>query len=232
MVHDKKTVGKDSHNCLDGRHLVIDELICHFPYAVFSVAFGIITLTLLDFFAGCNSSVDMHTTWFNMFHSFHFVHSVFAAAGAMITFSKFSNNVAKGLVVSFFSASIFCILSDVLMPYIGASLLGIDMNLHICFVSELHNILPFLIIGLITGWVITMHHKGANYSMGLWSHFTHIFVSSLASAFYMVSNGFADWIDQIGLVFLLLIFAVVIPCTLSDVVVPILFAKSGKKNCE
>jgi len=47
----------------------------------------------------------------------------------------------------------------------------------------------------------------------------------LASAFYMVSSGFGDWIDQIGLVFILLIFAVVIPCTLSDVVVPILFAK-------
>lgn len=231
MSHEVKKQGEDCHNCLDGRHLVVDELICHFPYAVFSVAIGLIVLTLLDFFTGCSvSAVNLQQAWFHMFHSFHFVHMVFAAAGSIITFAKFSKNWTKGLVVSFFSASIFCILSDVLMPYIGATMLGIKMNLHICFISELHNIIPFLVIGLLTGWLISAHHKETNYSMGLWSHFTHIFISSLASAFYMVSNGFTDWINQIGLVFLLLIFAVVIPCTLSDVVIPILFAKPKTKK--
>lgn len=226
MAHDVKKVDDDCHSCLDGRHLVIDELVCHFPYAVFSVAIGLIVLTMLNFFASCGSGhIDLQAAWFEMFHSFHFVHMVFAAAGAMMTFAKFNNNWLRGLIVSFFSAAIFCILSDIIMPYIGASLLGIHLNLHICFISELHNIVPFLLVGLLTGWLISAHHKDANYSMGLWSHFTHIFISSLASAFYMVSSGFTDWVDQIGLVFILLIFAVVIPCTLSDVVIPILFAK-------
>lgn len=226
MANSIKNIDEDCHSCLDGRHLVVDELVCHFPYAVFSVAIGLIVLTLLNFLTGCQSnSVEMGHAWFQMFHSFHFVHMVFAAAGCMITFAKFSKDLIKGLIVSFCSAACFCILSDIVMPYIGATLLGIKMDLHICFLNELHNILPFLLIGLATGWLISAHHKEANYSMGLWSHFTHIFISSLASAFYMVSSGFGDWIDQIGLVFILLIFAVVIPCTLSDVVVPILFAK-------
>ena len=225
MSHEIKKQVDDCHGCLDGRRLVLDELICHFPYAVFSVAIGLIVLTLLDFFTGC-SQLNLQQAWFHMFHSFHFVHMVFAAAGCMITFAKFSKDWAKGLIVSFFSAATFCILSDILMPYIGASLFGIQMRLHICFINELHNIVPFLVVGLLTGWLISAHHKTTHSSVGLWSHFTHIFISSLASAFYMVSNGFTDWVDQIGLLFMLLIFAVVIPCTLSDVVVPILFAKS------
>jgi hypothetical protein len=230
MAHNIKTNSKDSHDCLDGRHLVIDELICHFPYAVFSVAISLIVLTILDLLVGNSTSlITQQQTWFNMFHSFHFVHIVFASVGAMITFSKFSNDRLRGLVVSAASAMVFCILSDILMPYIGATMLGIDMKLHICFWSELHNILPFLLIGLLTGWLITAHHKNLDHdSMGMWSHFTHIFVSSMASMFYMVSSGFTDWVSQIGMLFLLLIFAVVIPCTLSDVVVPILFAKPKK----
>jgi len=225
MSHEMKKQTEDCHSCLDGRHLVVDELICHFPLSVFSVAMSLIVLTLLDFFTSC-SQVNLQPAWFQMFHSFHFVHIVFAAAGSMITFAKFSKDWLKGLVVSFFSASIFCILSDILMPYIGATMFGIKMRLHICFLNEWHNIVPFLLVGLLTGWLISAHHKNdSNHSVGLWSHFTHIFVSSLASAFYMVSNGFADWANHIGLVFMLLIFAVVIPCTLSDVVIPILFAK-------
>lgn len=219
------------HDCLDQRHLVMDELICHFPYAVFSVAIGLLALTILNFFANCSVAPEgINTVWFHMFHNFHFVHIVFASAGVMITYSKFSRNWLRGLIVGFFSASIFCVMSDILMPYVGATLLGIPMSLHICFLGELHNILPFLLIGLLTGVMISKHHPENNYSMGLWSHFTHIFISSLASAFYMVSHGFYEWNQQIGTVFLLLIFAVVIPCTLSDVVVPILFAKADAKK--
>ena len=58
------------------------------------------------------------------------------------------------------------------------------------------------------------------------SHVAHIFVSSLASTFYLVAHGFSNWYDNIGFVFLSMIVAVVIPCTLSDVVVPMTFAKA------
>ena len=64
----------------------------------------------------------------------------------------------------------------------------------------------------------------------LWSHSVHIFISSLASSFYFVANGFYDWADSIGAVFVVLIIAVLIPCTLSDVVVPAYFARFGNKK--
>ena len=63
-----------------------------------------------------------------------------------------------------------------------------------------------------------------------WMIWVLTFVSSLASTFYLVAHGFAHWHTQIGLVFLSLIVAVVIPCTLSDLVVPMTFARAGRGN--
>ena len=79
------------------------------------------------------------------------MHIVFAAIGTLITYFRYSKDLFKGLIVGLFSASFFCILSDIVMPYIGGELLGVHMNLHVCFYYELRNVLPFLFIGLFTG---------------------------------------------------------------------------------
>jgi hypothetical protein len=104
------------------------------------------------------------------------------------------------------------------------------MHFHICFYSELSNVLPFLFVGIITGFVLSANHSSKQGGYSLTSHTVHIFVSALASAFYLVGHGFTNWYAHIGMVFLSLIIAVVVPCTLSDVVVPIMFARADKKN--
>jgi ABC-type iron transport system FetAB permease component len=116
------------------------------------------------------------------------------------------------------------------MPYAVGRLLGVHMHFHVCFMYELHNIIPFLVAGVINGYVMSKRpaSKQAFYSMS--SHFAHIFVSSMASLFYMISHGFSDWAPQMGMVFISLIVAVVVPCTLSDVVVPIYFARKDKTS--
>ena len=145
-------------------------------------------------------------------------------------FFRFSKNVALGFVVSAASSVFFCVLSDILMPYASGKLLGIPMHFHFCFLSEIHNILPFLLAGLVNGYFMSQHctTKQSVYSLG--SHFAHIFVSSLASLFYMVANGLTNWPAYMGPLFLLLIAAVLIPCTLSDLVVPLWCATAGKKG--
>ena len=47
---------------------------------------------------------------------------------------------------------------------------------------------------------------------------------------YTISHGMHDWYHSMGILFMLLIIAVVIPCTLSDVVVPAYFAHTGCKK--
>lgn len=214
---------------LQHEHSIYSEIICHFPYAVFSVAFSLIVLNMMDFMANQNSK-DLSDVWFTMFHSFHFLHITFASVGALLTYLKVSKgkHVMRGLVITGITSTIFCMLSDIIFPYLGGLLLGVDMQFHICFIHELHNILPFLIIGLLTGLALSKHEENSLGIFSVWSHFTHIFVSSLASSFYMVSNGFTDWTSQIGYVFFVLIIAVVVPCTLSDIAAPISLARVGK----
>ena len=208
-------------------HTVLDELICHFPYAVFSVALGLVLLSFVTYYS-YEDSVDLICKKSGiLFHSFHFMHIVFAATGTIITFFRFSTSKVKALILGIVSPAIFCTLSDSILPYIGGKMLGVDMHFHLCFLTELSNVIPFLVVGIINGFVMSQHHGDRQWLYAITSHAIHILVSSLASIFYLVSHGCVDWYHFIGLVFVYLIGAVVIPCTLSDVVVPMLFARTG-----
>ena len=219
-----KAHGQDEH-----RHGLYDEFICHFPYGVFSITLGIIVLTIISLFAAPTTA---HHAYHDLFHIFHYLHIVFAGAGTILTFFKYSRNLVKGLIIGVVSPTIFCILSDIIVPYLGGWIVGVPMRLHICFYHELTNIGIFLFIGIATGLVLSLHkqHTDSSESFARWSHFLHILLSSLASMFYMVANGFVDWMPQVGIVFVILMVAVVLPCTFSDVVVPISFARAGNKK--
>jgi len=160
------------------------------------------------------------------------MHIVFAATGTLITYFRFSRNMMGALLVGLIVPSIFCVLSDVVMPYVGGRLLGIDMHWHICFASELHNVLPFLFMGMLNGFVLSRHDMAHQELYSVFSHFTHILVSSFASAFYLIAHGFDTWYLNIGSFFLFLIIVVVVPCTLGDVVVPMFFARIRQDNEE
>lgn len=218
------------HTECNGEHTVLSELLCHLPYAIFSVA---MCLGLLSFSSYFSLNIDNNIASRGadlLFHTFHFMHIAFAATGTIIMFNRFSTGIVQALFIGIVSPIFFCMLSDIIFPYVGGWLLGIDMRLHICFLSEFKNVLPFLIIGIINGFVLSNHHHAAQPVYSIFSHFFHILVSSLASTFYLVSHGFVTWYNYLGGVFLLLIVAVVVPCSLSDVVVPMLFAKADKKN--
>jgi hypothetical protein len=210
-------------------HSLIQELICHFPYAVFSVAFALILVSFITK-PGLESVGLLQMQSHILFHSFHFMHIVFASAGSMITFLRYSKNLFMGVIISILSPAVFCILSDVVLPYIGGRMLGVDMHWHICFITELHNVLPFLFTGILTGISLSYHGSEQQGFYSVFSHFFHIFVSSIASTLYLVSHGFTTWYDSIGYVFVFLIIAVVIPCTCSDVLVPALIAKAHAKQ--
>lgn len=210
--------------------LVEHEMICHFPYAVLSVALSMIAAGILGYFSfGAPAATIEHGSMV-LFHSCHFLHIVFAATGAVLTFFRYSKDILKGLIVGALSAVVFCMLSDVLLPYVVGELMGINMQLHICFFSEFSNVAPFLVVGVFNGWLLSKHHGGQQSFFSIWSHFAHIFVSSLASMLYTISHGMSNWYQYMGVLFMLLIIAVVIPCTLSDVVVPAYFAGMGRKK--
>lgn len=215
----------------DHEHTLKGELLHHLPYAIFSVAFALIILSFVTL--SLNAMMDLkmaHRGAKMLFHSFHFMHIVFAATGTLITFRRFSKSLLPSIVVGILSPALFCTLSDSILPYLGGRALGVHMSFHLCFFTELWNVLPFLFIGIVNGFVMAAHQDSHQKVYSIFSHFVHIFVSSLASTFYLVAHGFTDWYKDIGFVFLFIIIAVVIPCTLSDVVVPMSLARYNKKR--
>lgn len=208
-------------------HTLAGEFICHFPHAVFSVLFSLIILSLFNFIGIGKEEAGIAQAWDELFHNFHFMHIVFASIGTVLTFFRFSQNKVRAALLGLIAPSIFCVLSDIIFPYLGGRILGVHMHLHICFFREQLNVLPFLLVGLVTGMILGANTEHARGSFSKVSHFMHIFVSSLASSFYMVAHGFSDWSSQIGAVFIVLVAAVVVPCTLADVVVPMVVARLG-----
>ncbi len=227
-------------------HVFFDELAHHLPYATLSVACALMVLSLIDVFFKSGiveSTLHIHSNVASesghcchpsgmdiLFHSFHFIHILFAVSGAMMTFYRYSKNIIVGMIVGIVSSSIFCTLSDVLLPYLAGTFLGVSMELHICFFSELSNILPFLIVGALNGLVMSYIKDFQTAQHSLQLHFFHTFVSAMACAFYAIGHGFSDFYAYFGIFFLLILGAVVLPCTLSDIVVPIFCARMvGKK---
>jgi len=225
----KKDTNSQCGHCHNGS--LMSELVCHLPYAIFSVAFSLVILSFTTYLTwNMKDPLLLSSGASVLFHSFHFLHIVFAATGTLIAFFRYSQNVLLGLIVAVFTTMIFCTTSDAILPYIGGNLLGVDMHFHLCFLSELRNVIPFLIVGLINGIVMGKYHRTNSSFYSVFSHFFHILISSFASTFYLVSHGMLQWYTSIGMVFLFLVIAVVIPCTLSDVVIPIAAARAGNKN--
>jgi hypothetical protein len=217
--------GPYENGALEHHHTVLSEILCHLPYAIFAVALSMIVMSLLGFGGtGEAFQVGCH----GLFHNFHFFHVLFAATGTMLTFRRYSNNVWLGIIVGFFVPILFCTFSDALLPYLGGRLLGLDMKLHWCLFSHLDTIIPFVLIGMLNGWAMSTHQQSLQMFYSLGFHVFHVFLSSMASLLYLVGYGFGDWSSLLGFVFMFKIIAVLIPCTLSDIVVPMFFARLKK----
>lgn len=223
------------NNVLEHHHTVVEELLCHLPYAIFSVALAMVFLS----FIGISDAGAAHacadacghnhgSMAYRLFHNFHYLHLLFAGTGTILMFRKYSKNVVQGLAVGIIVPALFCTLSDAILPYIGGKIVNLNMELHWCFLQHLDTVLPFLLTGVLNGWVMSTHEKSRQLFYSLGFHFFHIFISAMASVLYLVSFGFHNWWEQMGFVFIYMIGAVLIPCTLADIVVPILFARVKK----
>lgn len=225
--HNKQNGSEHSHHSHE--YSITQELSCHLPYATFSVAICFVILSFMYFISlGFLVEEDLLRGGYHMlFHSFHYLHLIFATTGTFVAFSRFSRKILLCIVVSLISPAIFCTLSDIALPALAGYLLGLEMGVHICFFSlhDFMNVMPFMLVGLITGYTISRHYEAMLSFVSLSSHFVHILISSLAATFYTASYGFDAWHSYMGILFLLLVIAVVVPCTISDVVIPIYFSR-------
>ena len=223
---------KSDHSCCHDEQrthsqALAHELVCHFPHALFAVAMSLVALSLLGY---GTVTPDVAHGMHGLFHTLHFLHILFAGTGTVIVYRKYGGGTLGALVVGTIVPFIFCTLSDAIMPYFGGKLFGLHMHFHWCFRDHLSTVLPFLAIGVLNGLLMSQGSQEGRDRYIATSHFLHIFISAFASTVYMISHGFYSWQDHMSYVFMFLMIAVLLPCTLADVVVPTWFGLYSRRK--
>ena len=203
-------------------HHLLQELGEHLPHAIFGVTAGILLLGVLSFLSVLfKAQEDMVRASSDLFHVFHSVHILLSAITTTAMFWWHGIRFLRALLIGLIEAIGVCGVGDILLPFLGGRLLGMPMDFHLCMLEHPRRILPFVLIGLLCGFLVPRAiQKSTQYS-----HVVHILVSSMASIFYLISFGFTSWINVLGSIFVITIAAVVLPCCVSDVVFPLWVVK-------
>lgn len=206
----------------DNLGYIFIELGHHLPYTIFSVTIGLILVGILSFMAVLLEKESMlPVASQDLFHVFFPAHVLFSTVTTTAMFWKYEKNLLKAIIVGIFGSLFICGVSDIIFPYFGGILLGMNMKLHICILEEPFLVIPFSIVGVLAGLMISKNfEKSTEYS-----HTMHVFVSSAGAILYLVGYGLQDWFHMIGGVFLVTVISVLIPCCTSDIVLPISCAK-------
>lgn len=205
---------------------ILSELIRHLPYSIFGISLGLIFMGILTFLAILVRAEDLiPRASEELFHVFHPSHILFSAVATTAMFWKHEKRLIKAIIVGFVGSVGICSLSDIVFPYIGGTLLGAQMRIHICVIETPGLVLPFAVTGILAGIVANQSFERAFE----YSHSMHVFLSSMASILYLLSFGIVDWIHLLGQVFVITIAAVMIPCCTSDIVFPLACAH---RNCD
>lgn len=193
---------------------IIEELKEHTPFTAFGAISGIIIMVLVVLL---NVSPGVSET---IFYTLHPAHVVLSAMVTTAMFRKYSRaGPLAALLVGYSGAIGVATISDALIPYLGGTLLGIEIEFELPFIEEWWLINPAALLGVAIAflWPTTKT-----------PHAGHVLLSIWASLFYFTAFGVADWIPLLPFIFLFLFLAVWIPVCLSDIVFPLLFT-GGKQ---
>ena len=199
------------------RHLR-KELLAHLPFSIFSTVGGMTVVAVLTFLGQPLYGERLPEAFRELFHIFHPIHMLFSATATTAMFWQYERRWLKALIVGLAGAILVCGASDILIPHASGLMLGVRMHLHICIIEHPALVLPFAMVGVVTGFLASGHIVRAT----VFSHTVHVLISSSASLLYLVSFGLGDWIHNAGWVFIFVVLAVMLPCCFSDIVFPLL----------
>ena len=200
---------------------IAQELRSHALFTALGALTGIIIMVIIVF---GNIPTQISQT---AFYTLHPIHVVLSAMVTTAMYVKYKKSKIWAVILIGWTGSIgIATMSDALVPYLGGTLLHVEMSFHVPFIETSE--MP--VIG-IEKWIVVNCAAFLGIAIGYWKqitkipHFGHVLLSTWASLLYLTSFGTANWLPLIPFVFLLLFLAVWIPCCLSDIVYPLLFIK-------
>ena len=199
--------------------IAIRELIEHIPFTAIGAATGIIIMVVLVL-TNANQIVSE-----GLFHLTHPAHVLLSGLATTAMYRKYGKGgAAKAFVIGYAGSIGIATLSDVFIPYLGGTLLGIEMELHLPLIETE----PMHLIGLPV-WIIINTAALAGILIGYlkpathFPHTGHVLLSTWASLFNFTAYGVANWIPLLFPIFIFLFISVWLPCCFSDIVFPLLW---------
>jgi len=194
---------------------LIHELKHHTPFtAIASITSIIITLAIIYLF---KSTINPEA-----FHSLHLLHLLASSFVSAAVFYKYKKNIFQATFVGVVSAILIGSISDIIFPWIGGQILSLHTSFHLPLLE-----IPLIVIGTsILGSLLGIWLKRTRLP-----HFIHVFISAFASLFYILafSSNFSILFIIISIIIVFL--AGIIPCCISDILMPFFFLKQDIKHC-
>jgi|APSaa5957512622_1039677.scaffolds.fasta_scaffold29330_2 hypothetical protein len=194
---------------------IIHELKHHTPLTIIASVTAIIVTFLCLYLL---KSIITEDT----FHSLHLIHLFASAFVSAAIFYKYKNNIFSSTIVGVISAILIGSISDIIFPWLGGQVLFLKTTFHLPLLE-----IPLLILGIsILGSLAGIWLKKTKFP-----HFLHVFLSAFASLFYILT--FSPQLNAIFIILSIIIIfiAVIIPCCVSDIIMPFLFLKQDIKQC-
>jgi len=233
------------------RHIVA-ELRGHVRFTLFGALLGILFMLLFKSVSDTSSRA-----LFVVFHPAHVVLS------AMVTASMFKMHAARKnfvlvLIVGYFGSVGIATLSDIVIPHIGAQVLGLHIPPHLELYhedvgseEEGHDHDKHVLrqeeerwehhihLGFIEDWYLVNPAAVLGVLIAFFlprtkfPHAGHILVSTWASSSYLLMNMESEMTVGAGIgIFVTLFMAVWVPCCISDIIFPLLFVRSDLELME
>lgn len=194
--------------------LIFAELRNHAPFTVLGALTGIVILLVIILI---NIPAIMSKETFLVLHPLH------VALSAVVTsamFRRYRKNIVLGIFVGLVGSIVLGTLSDIVMPYLGAALMGLETHgLHIEVIEDPLPVIAAALVGIAIG--TSWPHTKVPHSL-------HVLVSTYASLFYLIAySNIERWLVALPFLFVILFFAVWVPCCLSDIAFPLCFIKEA-----
>ncbi len=153
----------------------------------------------------------------NLSSLFFVIHPLHVFASAIVSsaiFYKYKKNFTQALIVGILSSILLGTISDIIFPYLGGIIFQLKTTFHLSLIEEPINIIGISILGGIIG-IKTQYTK--------LPHLIHVFLSVFASLLYLIAFSTITTTLHFIIAFLIVFVAVLIPCCISDIILPLLF---------
>lgn len=194
---------------------VYEELVSHLPFTLIGVALGVAFVFAASVWGGGRHFGE------DEFHWAHILHIFFSAAAGSAIFRSYRDSVLKAVPVAAVSAVLLCTLSDILVPYVGLRAAGYDAHLHICAFEHPFRTAGSALLGVAAGLAGLKFFEHCNRPF----HLIHLLISTAASALFILHTVHVVDLQLSLVIAATLFFALVIPCLIGDIIVPLLFVR-------